>query len=979
MGNGIISGRYILETRLGKGGMGIVYKAKHKFLKSLHAIKVILPNLVDEDSTLLTRFNQEAVLAASIDHPNVIRVTDFGVEYEQMPFLVMEFIDGTPLSYYLVEDKPLPLEKSVELFRPIALGVAEAHRKGIVHRDLKPQNIMVQKGMPLEKAIKVLDFGLAKIKTTESIGSFVQAQTLSILGSPPYMSPEQWSDGDVDHRADIYGLGVIFYQMLAGRLPFDADSIPAVMYQHLTAPMPTFTSFGLTLSLEVEEVVRKSLEKEVNNRYNSVEEMLTDLENAVKPKNLADTEYYLPKNTKEAEIPRPTFGVGNTASLTDSQKNRLRSYFDSQTHTNFVEDTELAQEFLQAQDRIEQAKAKADKADRLVQELAEAQKQASEAQERAIQAKQKIEEDVRQRVETELEKRLAEQQAKQEAEAKRLADEAEARKKAEERAIYLAQAALEAQQLAEKERKNREKEAQQRELEESVRKKAEIAALELSQQVAEAKRQFEEAKKQAEYEAELRRIAEEKRLKIESELHTVAQSETERRKMVETEAQKLIQQQASQFEREVTAAQQRIEDARQLAEMEAQKREQAEAARLHAEEEAQKLAEEILRVQREMEEMKLHITSEASDKTVSMSDIHLSNQPPTVFYQSGQLNLGNQTQPVNAIESNPALHKQTGQYQTESGGTNNYSGFMDNSVIPERSLPIGKIIAGVVVLGLLVFGGIGAILYATGFFNPPIDNKNKGNSSTNNGTKQESGDSVKREFVLVEGGGFQMGKDIPKSEINDYMWGNQYPVHQVTVSSFLIAKTETTNAQYGEFVADTKRPAPTNWADGKFPANEGNFPVTFVSLEDAKAYAEWVSKKENKLCRLPSEEEWEFAARNGSQQTIYPWGNDWNPELANLTKGRVAEVSTSKDLTAKGEIFDMLGNVIEWTSNKYKLYAGHPGTISASDSSRSVARGSSWGVSQNQLKFPDRLTTYRHYIAPEEKSVYVGFRVVCQP
>jgi len=250
-----------LEKRLGKGGMGIVYKANHKFLKSSHAIKVILPELVQQDESLLIRFRQEAVLAASIDHPNVIRVTDFGVEDETMPYLVMEFVDGDSLASFLKPDEPLPLKKAYELFHPAALGVAEAHRRGITHRDLKPENIIVQKGLPLRKAVKVLDFGLAKIKSLESFGSLVQAKTMSVVGSPPYMSPEQWENDRVDHYTDIYGLGVILFQMLTGHLPFHGTTIPSVMYQHLMAPTPAFASLGISLSSEIEAVVRKALEK----------------------------------------------------------------------------------------------------------------------------------------------------------------------------------------------------------------------------------------------------------------------------------------------------------------------------------------------------------------------------------------------------------------------------------------------------------------------------------------------------------------------------------------------------------------------------------------------------------------------------------------------------------------------------------------------------------------------------------------------
>jgi serine/threonine-protein kinase len=265
----------------GAGRNGHRFRAKHKFLKSSHAIKIILPSLVSDDENLLVRFRQEAVLAASIDHPNVIRVTDFGVENDEMPYLVMEYIDGIPLSAYLKEDQPLPLEQAIELFLPVAEGVAEAHKKGIVHRDLKPQNIMVQRNLPLTKAVKVLDFGLAKIKSADSYPSLIQAKTMNIVGSPPYMSPEQWSGEGVDNRTDIYALAVILYQMLTGRLPFKADSMPAMMYQHLTVTPPVPSTFGVSLMSGVESVIFKGLEKDPQNRYPTMDLLLGDLDQAM--------------------------------------------------------------------------------------------------------------------------------------------------------------------------------------------------------------------------------------------------------------------------------------------------------------------------------------------------------------------------------------------------------------------------------------------------------------------------------------------------------------------------------------------------------------------------------------------------------------------------------------------------------------------------------------------------------------------------
>jgi len=197
-GEPILDGRYQLEKRLGQGGMGVVYKARHIFLKTSHAIKIILPDLVGNDPNLVTRFRQEALAAAAIRHQNIIAVTDFGVVKGTMPFLVMEFVQGKSLQDVMSEDGAMSPMRAFELMQPICAGIAAAHRQGIVHRDLKPLNVMIQDDMPVAEAVKILDFGLAKIKSGELLGSFIAAQTTGLMGSPFYMAPEQWSDEPPD-------------------------------------------------------------------------------------------------------------------------------------------------------------------------------------------------------------------------------------------------------------------------------------------------------------------------------------------------------------------------------------------------------------------------------------------------------------------------------------------------------------------------------------------------------------------------------------------------------------------------------------------------------------------------------------------------------------------------------------------------------------------------------------------------------------
>src|SRR5215510_5345069 len=280
-GEPILDGRYQLEKRLGSGGMGVVFKARHIFLKTQHAIKIILPDLVGNDPNLVTRFRQEALAAAAIRHQNIIAVTDFGVVRGTMPFLVMEFVHGKSLQDIMGEEGAMPPTRAFELMQPICAGIAAAHRQNIVHRDLKPLQVMIQDGLPISEGTKILDFGLAKIKSGELLGSFIAAQTTGLMGSPFYMAPEQWSDEPPDTRADVYSLGVMLFQMLCGEVPFKGSSIPSIMKKHLTAEVPTFASKGVEVPPQIEAVVRHALEKDPKYRIPSADDFATELGEAM--------------------------------------------------------------------------------------------------------------------------------------------------------------------------------------------------------------------------------------------------------------------------------------------------------------------------------------------------------------------------------------------------------------------------------------------------------------------------------------------------------------------------------------------------------------------------------------------------------------------------------------------------------------------------------------------------------------------------
>ncbi|REJ78095.1 MAG: PEGA domain-containing protein [Acidobacteria bacterium] len=281
-GEPVLEGKYHLESRIGQGGMGVVYKARHAYLKTLHAIKIILPDLVGNDPELVKRFRQEALAAAAIRHQNVVQVTDYGVAQGTMPFLVMEFVEGESLHDLLAREERLSPERAFELTAAICSGIGTAHNQGIVHRDLKPLNIMLLSDkQKLSEAVKILDFGLAKIKSGELLGSFIQAQTTGLMGSPYYMAPEQWSDDDLDARSDIYSIGVMLYQMIAGDVPFKGSSIPAIMKKHLTDTPPPFAERGVQVPPAVEQAVFHTLEKSRANRTASVDDLIDELSSAL--------------------------------------------------------------------------------------------------------------------------------------------------------------------------------------------------------------------------------------------------------------------------------------------------------------------------------------------------------------------------------------------------------------------------------------------------------------------------------------------------------------------------------------------------------------------------------------------------------------------------------------------------------------------------------------------------------------------------
>jgi serine/threonine-protein kinase len=279
----VLAGRYEVKRRIGEGGMGAVYEARHTLIGKRVAVKVLLEKLVSK-SDFVARLLQEARLASSIGHENIVDVTDFGTTDDGRSFVVMEFLDGESLAELTMREAPLPIERSLRIARQAASALGAAHAKGIFHRDVKPENIyLVRRGDA--DFVKVVDFGISKAVKPgggeEGAEGYRLTHTGLLLGTPLYMSPEQArGEEDLDHRVDIWALGVMLYECLTGEVPFRANNYLQIISQVLThTPLPpSQLRPELGIPDAVEAVVMRAMEKDRSRRYQTMAELERDLE-----------------------------------------------------------------------------------------------------------------------------------------------------------------------------------------------------------------------------------------------------------------------------------------------------------------------------------------------------------------------------------------------------------------------------------------------------------------------------------------------------------------------------------------------------------------------------------------------------------------------------------------------------------------------------------------------------------------------------
>lgn len=266
-------GNYEFLEFIGSGGMGVIYKARHPVLKRLVAIKMLHSHLMTD--TVIKRFQQEALAVSGLSHPNIIAVHDFGLSDHGQPYMVMDFVDGKPLSEVLKQG-PLNLEAVINISIQIAEGLQHAHEHGILHRDLKPSNIMVTDYDCSFPEVRIVDFGIAKILETEATRV---TQTGELLGTPQYMSPEQCRGTELDARSDIYALGCAMFESITGRTPFSNESMVAVIIDQISTPARSLGEVrpDIVFPIELEDLISKTLAKEPVDRFQSMNALLEEL------------------------------------------------------------------------------------------------------------------------------------------------------------------------------------------------------------------------------------------------------------------------------------------------------------------------------------------------------------------------------------------------------------------------------------------------------------------------------------------------------------------------------------------------------------------------------------------------------------------------------------------------------------------------------------------------------------------------------
>jgi serine/threonine-protein kinase len=267
----LVEGKYQIIRRIASGGMGAIYEVQHLRIGKRFAMKLLLPELAGREE-VTARFEREAKAASAIGHPNIIEITDMGSTEDGLQFIVMELLHGEDLAALIVREAPLDADRTVHLVNQVLMALEAAHGAGIVHRDMKPENVFLIRSQAGDEVVKLLDFGISKIANSDE-NKLKLTSTGLILGTPYYMSPEQAKGArDIDHRSDLYSVGVLLYEALTGQRPYTAENLNSLIYQILAGQYKRPTELRPDLPPRLENVILKALASEPDQRFQTAAE-----------------------------------------------------------------------------------------------------------------------------------------------------------------------------------------------------------------------------------------------------------------------------------------------------------------------------------------------------------------------------------------------------------------------------------------------------------------------------------------------------------------------------------------------------------------------------------------------------------------------------------------------------------------------------------------------------------------------------------
>jgi len=913
-----IGGCEILQ-KLGEGGMGSVYKARHLALNKIVAVKIMSSALMGEIHR--KRFLREARAAAQVEHNNIIQVHDTGVA-EGYNYIVMQFIDGESIQKRINREGQFDQKEALRVIRDSADALGYAHRRHMIHRDIKPDNIMLTS----ESIVKVADFGL--VKSTEIEKDLTGMSQSMLMGTPHYMSPEQFEGKIIDHRTDIYSLGVTLYYMLTGQKPYDGTTPYQIMQGHLQQEFVDPTNLSDEIYPEVSKLVRKMMSRDREQRYQSCEDIVSDIDKMMRgfeDGTIATGEFIVIEDdlgpTMQADVPQSKRQQPVVPEAGPAKKSAMIFILPAVLLVIVVAAL-LAYLFVFSDNKEKENGDKPavvdpvpDKPDNKKAEVA--------FEKTRLEANKLVEND-----------RFSDAMAKWQGFVPKWGVDPWQDKVDIQRALILEQA---------------------------IKRIGELLA---SGAKGDLQKALSEAGKLGEInpDTKLAAFAEEADKKLKS-METAEQ--TRARKLAEFQvddkrAQELKKQDKLKEARDVydpkyvnsDLEEIKTKAGERIAEIDAllAGRNKQWADYRAAQDKAKPLMEaNEYKSARECyepftAEKYLSEIQEDARKNIQAIDSQRGEYESLEFQKAlalarDEFEKGNYPGARSLLKSYLAHPEETfsgpaKKLDSEAASYEDFWAQIDSVDAFRKEKKYGQ-----------------ALEIARRYEKSKNPDFQKLGSEKVHQIRKER--YLDENLLFIDGGNIPIGSDDP----ND-----RNPSRTVTVKPFYIDQTEVTNAQYYEFVKETGHKTPLHWAGGRPRADLENHPVAWVRYSDANKYCEWRSKKEGASYRLPTETEWEYAASydpDSGKKTTYPWGDTYDGSYANIGGGKTKAAGASKRDKSPLGAFDMAGNVAEWTiSDDRRTY---------------VIRG---GSIIDEGKAEAGRTSFRHQTDPGTKGGSIGFRCV---